>query len=51
MPLDCFKRCQMTKCPRFFQCPEHWDADELAEMRPDPDAVEDETPTKKDEKK
>jgi hypothetical protein len=26
----------MAKCRRFFQCEEHWNADELADMQPLP---------------
>ncbi len=38
--LACLEHCKMTKCRRFFQCEEHWNADELAYMQPLPPAEE-----------
>lgn len=43
MALDCLARCQMTKCPRFPRCPEHWSPEELEEMKPI--AAEEKQPT------
>ncbi len=31
--LACLERCPMTKCRKFFECEEHWNPEELAEMR------------------
>lgn len=38
MAMNCLEHCPMTKCPNFFQCEEHWGADELADMQPLPPA-------------
>lgn len=37
MAMNCLEHCPMTKCPNFFQCAEHWGADELADMQPLPE--------------
>lgn len=49
MPKPCLQHCTMTKCRQFFQCPEHWDPEELAEMQhitPAEEAAFDQPPEK-----
>lgn len=42
MPLACLEHCPTTRCPRFASCEEHWNGDELEEMKQQtrPDWVE-----------